>query len=198
MSKPPAHAIGKRRGFACRRAATIQHMRSLLITGLPGSGKSTLARRLALRFAVPLLGKDLIKEPLLRALGARSTADSRLLSDASFDVQFAIAGELLTANLDFILEGNFRPGEHEAALSALAAVRMAQVLCRTDEPTRLARLARRKAARHAGHHDTDPAVIARRTSDAFLELPGERLTFEGGETALAGQIDAIDRWWRQG
>jgi hypothetical protein len=71
------------------------------------------------------------------------------------------------------------------------------VLCRIDEPTRLARLAARTELRHAGHRDTDPAVIAQRSSDAFLELPGERLAFDCGEPTLARQIDAIDRWWRQ-
>ena len=62
----------------------------------------------------------------------------------------------------------------------------------------MARLARRRqdAARHAGHGDTDPAVAAQRSGDAFLELPGERLTFDGGESAEAQHLEAIDRIWR--
>jgi len=66
------------------------------------------------------------------------------------------------------------------------------VLCRVDEAARLARLARRE--RHAGHGDTAAAVRADRTSDAFLQLPSERLTLDG-ETTDSASIALIDRSW---
>jgi predicted kinase len=171
-------------------------MRVLVITGLPGSGKTTLARRLARRYTTLLLSKDDIKEPLLEVLGAGDAAHSRLLSSASFAVLFALARRQLAAGDDLILEGNFRPGEHENELTALPGLHILQVLCRIDEAARLARFARRAQdrTRPAGHNDADPAVQADRRSDAFLELPGDRLTLDG-EAAVPSQIALIDRHW---
>jgi predicted kinase len=90
----------------------------MLISGLPGTGKSTLARLLAQRYALPLICKDTIKEPLFDVIGAADRAASRRLSDASFAAMFALARDCLRAGSDLILEGNFRPGDHEAALIA--------------------------------------------------------------------------------
>ena len=145
----------------------------IVVTGLPGAGKTTLARQLAARYRLPLIAKDLIKEPLLDALGATDASQSRRLSDASFAVLFRVARELTAAGASFLLEGNFRPGEHEApfrealrlvdgagtttATSALSAatgtVRVAQALCRVPEIERIARLQARErnTSRHAGH-----------------------------------------------
>jgi len=175
-------------------------LRILLVTGLPGSGKTVLASLLARRYGVLLISKDLIKEPLLDVLGAGDAAHSKLLSDASFAVLAAVARQVLAAGVEVILEGNFRPGEHEQMLAVGAPVRIVQVLCRIAEPARLARLAHRRQdpARHAGHGDTDPGVSAQRSADAFLELPGQRLTFDSGEGADAQQLEAIDRCWRGG
>ena len=142
----------------------------------PGTGKTTLARELAQRHAVPLICKDTIKEPLLDMLG--SQLSSRALSDVSFAVMLALAKELLARGESLILEGNFRAGEHEAALlGTLPADRpeIVQLLCKADEEQRRARLLRRAAdpSRHAGHGDAqqlEPGAAC----DSFLELPGER------------------------
>lgn len=176
----------------------MRHSRIILITGLPATGKTTLARTLAARYRLPLIAKDLIKEPLLDVLGATDAAQSRRLSDASFAILFAIARELHAAGADMLLEGNFRPGEHEQVLRASLTVwtSFAQVLCRADEAERLARLARRRAdpARHAGHRDGDLTLAAPAArGDALLDLPGAQFVHTGANDGDV--LAALDAWW---
>lgn len=169
----------------------------IIVTGLPASGKTTLARGLAARYRVPLLAKDLVKEPLLDVLGAEDALASRRLSDASFLVLAAIATELLRAGGSCIIEGNFRTGEHEALLRPLLGECgvAAQVLCRVDESERIARLRARlhDARRHRGHRDVEQAdaSAAGRSADAFLDLPGERLTY-GANDRSEDLLRALD------
>jgi predicted kinase len=175
----------------------MPYVRVILITGLPGTGKTTLARVLAARYRLPLLAKDLIKEPLLDAFGAGDAAQSRHLSTVSFNIQFAIARELYAAGTSMLLEGNFRPGQHEEVLGhAWPSAAFCQVLCRVDETERLARLARRHSdpARHAGHQDHALAVASPAVrGDEFLELPGVRLVHDGDDHGNV--LTALDRWW---
>jgi predicted kinase len=168
-------------------------MRILVITGLPASGKTTLARQLARRYRVALLTKDVFKESLFDALGAGDAAHSRRLSDISYEILFNVAGEVASAEADFILEGNFRRGEHEARMKAFTDARIAQVFCAVDEPTRYARLAARREdqSRHSGHRDAQ-RIHTTAPGDCLLDLPGECIVID---TSVSDAFARIDRWW---
>jgi predicted kinase len=174
--------------------------RVIVVTGLPATGKSTLARELAHRHRLPLLAKDFIKEPLLDVLGAADAACSRRLSDASFATMFRLAAEWAAGGHEFLLEGNFRPGEHEGPLrDALALAQVVQVLCRVPESERLARLAARESdpVRHAGHRfgerqSASATAIGMNRSDAFLDLPGNRLVYDTASRHTV--LTALDDW----
>jgi predicted kinase len=181
---------------------SVAHL--LIVGGLPGTGKSQLATRIAQSFAMPLIAKDAIKETLFDTLGTGDPAWSASLSNASFATLFVVAEQWLQSGRSLVLEGNFRPGEHEVRLRAVLPRRhgaVIQILCRVPEDLRIQRLERRAARgeRHAGHLD---ALVMRRSPSRagsggdFLDLPGLRLVHDGagdfdrGWPEMASKLDA--------
>ena len=177
----------------------------LLVGGAPGSGKTQLARQLATRYGAPLCTKDTLKEILFDTLGTAPPEPasevarwSRRLSDASFALMFHVASLLLPAQRCVLLEGNFRPGEHEAPLAALLAgsgARLIQILCHARPATRAARLAARAGdpTRHPGHRDAH--IDVQLPEPGFLVLRGLRLGFDSDaacDRALATLCRELD------
>ena len=72
---------------------------------------------LARHYAIPLLCKDAIKEPLFDTFGAPERKDSRRLSNASFAVMFSVLRDCTAAGTDVILE-IFGPGDPVGAVAA--------------------------------------------------------------------------------
>ncbi len=174
--------------------------RLVLITGAPASGKSSLARSLALRYRAHNCSKDSIKEILFDTLGPGDPQWSRRLSDASFALLFALALPLCRADRPLLLEGNFRPGEHERPLVAVlgGGVQLGQILCQASHATRAARLAARARdpRRHAGHRD-ERIGVQQAADVGFLQLPGPRLQFDSDapwEREFANLCAALDAW----
>jgi hypothetical protein len=163
----------------------------LLVGGAPASGKTQLARQLAAHYGALLCTKDQIKEVLFDTLGTgpQSAADpapaaarwSRRLSDASFELMFQLAPALLHAQRPVLLEGNFRPGEHEVPVAALLSAgraQLIQILCYASIATRAARLAARASdpTRHPAHQDA--RIDVHRPAPSFLALPGVQLRYD--------------------
>jgi predicted kinase len=173
------------------------------VTGLPAVGKTTLARYLSERYCVPTIAKDLIKEPLLDVLGAANAERSRQLSDASFAALFRVVRELRASGISFVVEGNFRPGEHEAALlQAVGSAQVAQVLCRIPEAERIARLDARNSdpTRHAGHRLGERLSVHSPPArgDAFLDFPSARYVYEPVHAGEIGHpvLEGLDDWMK--
>jgi len=174
----------------------------LIVTGAPATGKSRLVGDLAARLEARSIAKDEIKETLFDVLGAGDASWSRALSDASFALQFQFAPRLLTAGGLLLLEGNFRPGEHEPALLRVleqTGATVAQVLCVASAATRSARLATRAAdpSRHVGHED-HRLQAQTRNRQTFLELPGLRLRFDSEApwaSEFANLLQGLRDWY---
>jgi len=101
----------------------------LVITGLPAAGKTFLGSRLARQLGWPFVSKDDYKETLHTHLPDLTQAQSGPLS---FELMYQVAGVVLAAGVNVVLETHFYRGMSEPILKALAerhAARVVQVFC---------------------------------------------------------------------
>jgi predicted kinase len=171
----------------------IARMSLVLVTGPPAAGKTTVARPLARRLALPMIGKDTIKEALFDALGTGDREWSRRLGGASYAVMLALARQVPAA----VLDANFYPDHGPALLEACR--RPIEVFCCCSVSELERRFTVRAPTRHPGHVDQ---VLDDRVKATFgtgpLALGGPLLELNTASpvdmAAVAGWITAQPEW----
>lgn len=144
----------------------------VVIQGAPGSGKTTLARRIRQDVALPLLGKDDVKEMLFEHLPQADKEYSRLQGMASFEMLYAFARTFLSNGQSIVIEGAFHTELSRKNIGAILAETGAEYLeifCDLDEETRKQRFLARSndGSRHPAHLD-----MAAMTSSANYQQLG--------------------------
>jgi predicted kinase len=139
----------------------------VVVSGPPGAGKTTLATMLSRALRLPVIAKDLIKEPLMDHFGGGEPAGR-----AAYAVQFAVAEAMLQAGCGLILEGPFfqtQPGLD--TLTTLAYSVGIHVGAPMD--CLLTRYASRAGDRHPGHRGLEALPDLRaRIEDGTYDPPG--------------------------
>lgn len=133
----------------------------VVISGMPATGKSTLAETLAERLGWPVFTKDSFKELLFDVAGhdedAFDEAESERIGAQAIALLLEIATGLVTANVNVVLEGNFRADLAARQLEPfLPRAELRHVYCALDLPEILTRYQQRldRDERHPVHVDT--------------------------------------------
>ncbi|MBB5234626.1 AAA family ATPase [Deinococcus budaensis] len=117
----------------------------LLVSGLPASGKTHLGSRLARELGWPFVSKDEYKQVLHSHLPELTRAQAGPLS---FELMYHVAGVVLAAGGDVVLETHFYRGVSEPKIEGLAQAHGAGVVQLFCEAS-LDELRQRHAARVA-------------------------------------------------
>lgn len=130
----------------------------VIVSGHPCTGKSTLARRVAERFSLPLMGKDMCKELLFDTLGWKDREWSKKLGWVSIELVFQFLEAQLAARRSCIVESNFKPEFDTAKFLALKeryGFTPLRIQCIADGDVLFERFKRRSESeeRHPGHCD---------------------------------------------
>ena len=130
----------------------------IIVTGAPCTGKTEMARRVAERFSLPVVNKDVLKERLFDALGWKDREWSKRLGHASIELLFQFLEIQLVARQSCIVESNFYVEFHTPRFLEFAdrhGFEPVQILCNTQGDVLLERFKRRSKSgeRHVGHRD---------------------------------------------
>ena len=172
----------------------------IIVHGPSATGKTILAERLSKKFSLPLISKDGFKEIMFDVLGWEDLNFNKKLGQASFELLWYAARQLLKAGDSLIVETKFESkmaSEHIKKLSAELEFNTLQILCFADGKELVKRFVHRDSTdRHPGHKDVEQidayreSLLAGREAD--IEIDGQTIEVD---TTDFSEVDyeAIDR-----
>lgn len=160
-------------------------MRCILVTGIPAAGKSTMAKYLGEQLNLPVLSKDRIKELLYDTVGFRSRAEKVRLGEASMEVMYYAAEQLMACRQPFILENNFENASRKGLIEILDrySYQALTIILTGEYKTIYRRFLERDQSpdRHRGH------VVNDRYPEPGSSAPREVISFEDFTAGIAAR-----------
>jgi predicted kinase len=172
----------------------------VVIQGAPGVGKTTLAQRLRQDTAMPLLGKDDVKEMLFEHLPQSNKEFSRLQGMVSFEMLYTFARTFLKNEMSVIIEGAFHTELSRQNIQTIldeTEAEFFEIFCHLDEDVRRQRFEDRSkdGTRHPAHLDNISTLTP---ASNYLSLGlGESVSIDTGssisEEVYSGIIKKIQQ-----
>ena len=126
----------------------------VVVSGPPASGKSALAPVLARELALPLIGKDTIKDALMSVLPVPDLEASRQIGRGAVAAMLAVAAQ---SPIGAVIESNFYRSVAAEVIARLPGT-VVELFCRCDHEVAVERYQARAGTRHAGHFDAVRSV----------------------------------------